>query len=171
VRARTRRWATLAIAIAIASLALPASAASIVDPALAQGPLDLRRLIATKHDAGAPLHVTVVTWEGWPANTLSVSGQNRLFLYFNTDHRGPHEYVGEIFFRDGALSMRIEDRAGTFVRRIPVTHPQADVVRVIVPNGLPNPNGHSWIAAAERWVTDTGPCVPGVGWLKVTPGL
>jgi hypothetical protein len=177
VRARTRRWAALAIATTIASLALPASAATILDPSMARGPLDLKRLTATKHDAGAPLHVTIVTWEAWPANTLALSGQNRIFVHFNTNHRGGYEYVGEIRFNEGELVMRIEDRDGHFVRGVPVSHPTGDMVRMTIPAGLPNPNGHSWIAAAEHWVTETGFCaqvcddrIPGQGWLKVTPG-
>jgi hypothetical protein len=44
-----------------------------------------------------------------------------------------------------------------------------------VPHGLPNPDGHSWLAAGEDWYSD-GRCAdgchdraPGTGWLKVTP--
>ena len=173
MRARTKRWATIAIALAIASLSLPASAASIDDPNFARGPLDLKRLTATKHDAGAPLRLTVVTWETWPANTLDVNGGNRIFVYFNTDHSGPFDFVGEVRFGDGALWMRIEDAAGHFVHRVRAFHPAGDVVRVTVPAGLPNPNGHAWIAAGERWVTARGSWydrAPQQGWLKVTPG-
>ena len=55
--------------------------------------------------------------------------------------------------------MRIEDRDGHFVRGVPVSHPSGDTVRMTIhPAGLPNPNGHSWIAAAEQWVTETGFC-------------
>ena len=179
MRVRIRRCATVAIAIAIASLALPASAATVNDPNRAIGPLDLKQLTANKHDAGAPLYVTIVTWETWPSRTLDISGRNRIFVHFNTDHTGGQEYVGEVLFRDGALFMRIETAGGAFVSRIPAYHPEGDVLKVTVPRGLPNPEGHAWIAASERWVTASGPCadpchdrVPDrERWLKVTPGL
>jgi hypothetical protein len=176
-RARSTRWLVVGIAAIVASIAQPAAGASLNDPPYARGPLDLKRLIANKHDAGAPLHVTVVTYGTWPANTLDVAGQNRIFISFNPDHQGEREYVGEVLFKDGRLWMRIEDRAGTFVRRVSVSHPAGDVIKVTIPKGLPNPNGHSWVAASERWVTATGSCAqgcrdraPGWGWLKVTPG-
>jgi hypothetical protein len=54
VRSRTRRWLAILVAACIGFAALPASAASIDDPPFAYGPLDLKRLIATKHDATAP---------------------------------------------------------------------------------------------------------------------
>ena len=179
MRARTRRWAILALAMAIASLALPASAATVKDPPRAIGPLDLKELTANKHDAGAPLYVTIVTWETWPSRTLDISGQNRMFVHFNTDHSGGQEYVGEVLFRDGALFMRIETAGGVFVSRLPAYHPEGDVLKITIPKGLPNPEGHAWIAASERWVTASGPCaepchdrVPDrERWLKVTPGL
>ena len=176
-RARSMRWLVVAITAIVAAVAQPAAAASLLDPPYARGPLDLKRLIANKHDAGAPLHVRVVTYESWPASTLDVAGQNRIFVSFNPDHQGGREYVGEVLFKEGRLWMRIEDRAGTFVRRVSVSHPAGDVITVTIPKGLPNPNGHSWVAASEHWVTVTGPCaevcrdrIPGSGWLKVTPG-
>ena len=176
-RARSTRWLPVAIAAIVTSILQPAVAASLDDPPYARGPLDMKRLVAYKHDAGAPLHVTVVTYGTWPANILDAEGRNRIFIIFNPDHEGEREYTGEVFFRNGNLWMRIEDRAGTFVRRVEVRHPEGDVIRVTIPAGLPNPNGHAWIAVAEHWVTETGPCadvcrdrVPGSGWLKVTPG-
>ena len=176
-RTRSTRWIVVAITAIVASIAQPAAAASLDDPPYARGPLDLKRLVANKHDAGAPLHVRVVTYGTWPASVLDVHGGNRIVVSFNPDHEGEREYVGEALFADGQLWMRIEDRAGTFVRRLSVSHPAGDVIEVTIPKGLPNPNGHSWVAASERWVTDTGPCAqgcrdraPGSGWLKVTPG-
>ena len=118
-RGRANRWPVVVIAAIVASFAQPAAAASIDAPPHARGPLDLKRLVATKHDAGAPLRVPVVTWETWPANTLDVAGGNRIFILFNSDHEGRWEYRGEVLFRDGDLWLRIEDRAGTFVASDP----------------------------------------------------
>jgi hypothetical protein len=157
---------------------LPASGASIDDPPFAQGPLDLKRLIATKHDATAPLHLTLVTYEGWDASILDVSGSNRIFVLFDPDRSGQQNFRGEIFRRDGVLWMRITKPNGDFVQRVRAFHPEGNIVRATVPRGLPNPDGHSWLAAAEEWFTAEGACagdpcrdrIPDHGWLKLTPG-
>jgi hypothetical protein len=64
------------------------------------------------------------------------------------------------------------------VRRIRAYHPRGDTLKVVVPNGLPNPDGQTWLAAAEDYGTDDGPCAdlchdraPNQDWLKLTPGL
>ena len=49
-RKRLRRSLTAVVALAIAAVALPAQAAFVDDPAFAQGPLDLKRLVANKHE-------------------------------------------------------------------------------------------------------------------------
>ena len=173
-RARSTRWLLVAIAAIVTSIAQPAAAASLDDPPYARGPLDLKRLVAFKHDAGAPLHVTVVTYGTWPANTRRQRSEPDLH-HLQSRSRGRTRVHGRGLLPDGNLWMRIEDRAGAFVRRVEVRHPEGDVIRVTIPAGLPNPNGHAWIAVAEHWVTETGPCadicrdrVPGSGWLKVT---
>jgi hypothetical protein len=101
VRPGTRRLFAAILVMCVGSLALPASAASIDDPPLARGPLDLRRLVATKHDATAPIHVTVVTYGEWNANLLNISGSKRIFVLFNPDRLGRPDYTGEVRFNDG----------------------------------------------------------------------
>jgi hypothetical protein len=173
-----RRMTAAFVAALLVGVAAPAQAASVEDPDNARGPLDLKRLVATKHDATAPLHVRLVTYGTWPASLLDEDGQSRLNFLFNSDHAGRVDFLGEVFFRDGRLVMRIERRAGEFVRRIRVKHPTGDSITAVIPRGLPNPDGNAWIAATERYRSETGSCVsickdriPGKGWLKVTPGL
>jgi hypothetical protein len=158
------------------SLAIPARATTIDDPNLARGPLDLRRLVATKHDATAPLHLTLYTYGHWKPRLLDVSGRSRLFFLFNTNSKHGEEFTGEIFFRGGHMIMRVTSRAGAFVRKLPVFHPRPDMARTTVPRGLPNPDGNSWLAAAEVYHPASGPCasgcrdrIPTEGWLKVVP--
>jgi hypothetical protein len=115
----------------------PASVRS--GPPLARGPLDLRRLVATKHDATAPIHLKVITYGDWSANVLDVSGSNRVYILFNPDRRGRPDFTGEVRFHDGVLWLRITDRAGDFVRRVRAYHPDPNAVTVTVPRGLPNP--------------------------------
>jgi hypothetical protein len=177
MRSRTRRWLSVILATCIGSLALSASAASIDDPSLARGPLDLKRLVATKHDANAPIHLTLVTYGDWVANLLDVSGPNRISFLFNPDRRGRPDFIGEVQFRDGFLWLRITNRAGDLVRQVRAYHPDPNIVTATVPRGLPNPDGNAWLAATERYKTITGPCVemcsdriPDHGWLKLTPG-
>lgn len=177
MRPGIRRWFGAVLVVCAGSLALPASAASIDDPSLARGPLDLKRLVATKHDATAPIHVTVVTYGDWNANLLDISGSNRIFVLFNPDRSGRPDFTGEVRFNDGVLWLRITNRAGDLVRRVRAYHPDPHVVTATVPRGLPNPDGNAWLAAAERYTTATGPCVetctdriPDRGWLKLTPG-
>jgi len=177
VRPRTRRWLAVVLATCIGSVALSASAASIDDPSHARGPLDLKRLVATKHDANAPIHLTLVTYGDWAANLLDVSGSNRIFFLFNPDRRGRADFTGEVRFHDGSLWLRITDGSGEVVGRVRAYHPDPSVVRATVPRGVPNPDGNAWLAASERYTTATGPCVvtcsdriPDRGWLKLTPG-
>jgi hypothetical protein len=178
VRSRTYRWLAVVAATWVGFAALPASGASIDDPPFAQGPLDLKRLIATKHDATASLHLTIVTYEGWDASVLDVSGSNRIFVLFDPDRSGQRNFIGEIFRRDGVLWMRITRPSGEFVGRVRAFHPEDNIVKATVPHGLPNPDGHSWLAAAEEWFTPEGACagdpcrdrIPDHGWLKLTPG-
>jgi hypothetical protein len=175
-----KRLAGRAAAAAVASLlvmAVPGQAATVVDPNNARGPLDLKRLVATKHDATAPLHVRLVTYGRWSASVLAEDSRSRLSLLFNSDRSGRVDFIGEIFFRDGRLVMRIETRAGQFVRRVRVQHPTRRSITARIPRGLPNPDGNAWLAATERYESATGFCVsickdriPGKGWLKVTPG-
>jgi hypothetical protein len=159
------------------SLTAPARAASVDDPDLARGPLDLRRMVATKHDATAPLHLKLFTYGKWKARLLDVSGRSRLMFLFNSDRTGGVDFVGEIFFRNGGLVMKITTRGGAFVRRVKVLHPRRNVVKTTVPRGLPNPDGNVWLAGAEVYRSSIGPCstscrdrIPTKGWLKVTPG-
>jgi hypothetical protein len=178
VRPRTQRWLAVVIAAWIGFAALPASAASVNDPSLARGPLDLKRLTATKHDATAPIRLTLLTYGSWDASLLHVSGSNRIFFLFNPDRNERPDFIGEVLFRDGVLWMRITDRSGDFVRRVRAYHPKNNTVRVTVPRGLPNPDGNAWLAATEEYKTATGPCattcrdrIPDNRWLKLTPGL
>jgi hypothetical protein len=172
------RTLALGATLALALTASPAHAATIEDPALASGPLDLKLLEATKHDAGASLRLRLVTYGRWRARLLDEEGPNRISFLFDTDRDGRHDYVGEVFFRDGVLWMRIETAGGRFLRRLRVYHPARNTIRVSVPHGLPNPDGNIWLAATERYWTPTGYCsktcgdrIPNAGWLKLTPGL
>jgi hypothetical protein len=173
-----KRWLRVIVVVCIGALTVPAEAASVHDPNLARGPLDLKWLVADKHDAGAPLHLKVVTYGRWKANLLDKAGRNRIYVLFNPKRAEQEQFVGEVFFRDGRLWMRITRRNGDFIRRIPAYHPRGDTVKAVVPNGLPNPDGQTWLAATEEYGTDDGPCadlcddrVPDAGWLKLTPGL
>lgn len=175
---RPRRWLAVVVAVWVASIALPASAASVDDPPLARGPLDLKRLVAEKHDATAPIHLTLLTYGSWDASLLDVSGSNRIFFDFNPDLSGRPDFIGEVRFRDGLLWVRITNRRGDFIRRVRAYHPERDVLRTTIPRGLPNPDGHAWLAAREEYRTATGPCaatcsdrIPNNNrWLKLTPG-
>lgn len=177
MRPRTRRWLAVVVTASIGFAALPASGASIDDPPFAYGPLDLKRLIATKHDATAPLHLTLVTYEAWDASLLDESGSNRMFVLFDPDRSGEKNFIGTIFRRDGVLWMRITNRSGEFIERVRAFHPEDNIVKATVPRGLPNPDGNSWLAAAEEYLADSGPCsnvpcgdrIPDHGWLKLTP--
>jgi len=177
VRSKARRWLAVLVAVWVGAIALPASAASVDDPPLARGPLDLKRLVAEKHDATAPIHLTLITYGNWDPSLLDVSGSNRIFFLFNPDRTGRPDFIGEVLFRDGALWMRITNRSGDFIRRVRAYHPENDTVKVVVPRGLPNPDGNSWLAATEEYKTATGPCaetcrdrIPDNRWLKLTPG-
>jgi hypothetical protein len=172
-----RRSFVIVIAVVFAAVALPAQAAFVDDPEFAQGPLDLKRFVANKHSAGAPIHLSVVTYGTWKARLLDVDGPNRIFVLFNPDRQGDADFIGEIFFREGLLRMRVTRPNGTFVRLIRAYHPTGHIVGVTIPRGLPNPDGHSWLAATERFRTSDGPCastcqdrIPDGGWLKLTPG-
>jgi len=96
----------------IGSAALPASAATVDDPPYARGPLDLKRLTATKHDATAPIHLTLLTYGSWDASLLDVSGSNRIFFDFNPDRSGKPDFIGEVRFHDGLLWVRLTNRQG-----------------------------------------------------------
>lgn len=178
MRTRLRRSLTVVTAVLIAAMAFPARAAVVDDEDHAKGPLDLRRLAATKHSAGGPIHISIVTYGAWEAKLLHVDGPNRIFVLFNPDREGDADFIGEIFFRDGGLRMRIARPNGTFVRVIRAYHPTGHLVRVTVPRGLPNPDGHSWLAAREEYTTAEGECADTCrdripdddGWLKLTPG-
>jgi hypothetical protein len=160
----------------VLSLVAPAQGATIGDPNYARGPLDLKRMVATKHDAIAPLHLKLFTYGRWKGHVLDVSGRSRLYILFNTNSKRGEEFTGEIFFRGGHLVMRITRRAGAFVRTLRVTHPRPDMVKTTVPRGLPNPEGNAWLAGLEVYHPDTGACasgcrdrIPTEGWMKVTP--
>ena len=155
-RARSTRWLLVAIAAIVTSIAQPAAAASLDDLPHARGPLDLKRLVAFKHDAAAPLHVTVVTYGTWPANT-DASGRNRIFIIFNPDHEGEREYTGEVFFRTGTCGCVSRTAPGRLYGASRFGIPRETRSGSRIPAGLPNPNGHAWIAVAEHWVTETGP--------------
>jgi len=172
------RCLTITAAFVVVTLAMPAArAATVDDPNNARGPLDLRRLVATKHDAKAPLKIRITTYGTWSQRLLDASGANRLRVLFNTGRSRGAEYVGEIAFRNGHLSMTVRRANGAFVRRLRVRHPDGDRVAVTVPRGLPNPDGNLHLAASMTYRAATGICastcgdrVPNVGWLKVTPG-
>lgn len=178
MRPAVRRWISTIVILAIGCLSTPAWGAAIDDPPYARGPLDLKRLVATKHDAGAPIRLAVFTYEDWPARLLAVSGPNRIRFLFNPDRSGREDFVGEVLFRDGHLWMRLETRSGQFLRRVRAYHPNGHTVRATVPRSRPNPDGNAWIAVEEDYLTPTGPCASGchdrapdpVGWLKLTPG-
>ena len=175
---RPRFRLAIPLALALAGIASSALGASVDDPNLARGPLDLKRLVADKHDASAQLRLRLITYGSWRARLLDRSGENRLFFLFDTDVDGREDFVGEISFHDGRLWMRLTRADGTFVRRLGVKHPRPDAVTTIVPRGLPDPDGNARVAAAEHYRTAAGPCatlcqdrIPsGNGWLKVTPG-
>jgi hypothetical protein len=176
VTARFRLSTGMLLVTVLLSTAAPARAAIIDDPNLARGPLDLKRLVATKHDATAPMHLKLFTYGTWKARLLDAAERSRLYILFNTNSKHGEEFTGEIFFRGGRLFMNVTTRAGAFVRKLRVHHPQPNMVKTTVPRGLPNPDGNAWIAAAEIYHPATGACssgcrdrIPTEGWLKVTP--
>jgi hypothetical protein len=100
------------------------------------------------------------------------------FFDFNPDRSGRPDFIGAVRFLDGLLWVRITNRRGDFIRRVRAYHPERDVLRTTIPRGLPNPDGHAWLAAREEYKRATGQCsatsrdrIPqGTGWLKLTPG-
>jgi hypothetical protein len=178
----SRRGGTGRIVAALVSLAVvlvmgPANAASVDDPNLAHGPLDLRRLTAHKHDATAPMRLTLVTYGSWRPKLLDASGDNRLFFLFNANGTGGVDYIGTVAFRHHRLSMVIRTGGGSFVRKVRVRHPTHNSIKTTVPRGLPNPDGNVWLAAGMQYRGGsdcTHLChdrIPGKGWMKLTPGL
>jgi hypothetical protein len=155
--------------------AVPAHAATIEDRDLARGTLNLKRLVATKHDATAPLHLWLITYHDWSASLLV--GEDRIRFLLNTDREGRYDFIGVVGYRDGRLVIRISTRQGRFIRTVRVTHPTPDSIRATIPHGVPNPDGNVWLAADERYVGPVDGCasgchdrIPNTGWLKVTPG-
>lgn len=153
----------------------PAGAAMVDDRDLARGTLDLKRLVATKHDATAPLRLRLITYHDWPASLLV--GENRIRFLLNTDREGRYDYIGVVTYRDGRLEMRISTRQGRSIRIVRVSHPTPDSIRATIPHGVPNPDGNVWLAADERYRGEVDGClsgcrdrIPNTGWLKVTPG-
>jgi hypothetical protein len=151
----------------------------VTDGNKARGPLDLHRLSATKHDATAPLTITISTYGTCEGSLLAIDGPNRLNVLFQIDKDRKVDFIGEIFFRNGRLHMRITTAGGAFVRLLRVSHPKGYLVRTTVPRGLPNPDGNLRIAATMTYRSSDGACsatpcedrIPGHGWLKVTAGL
>jgi hypothetical protein len=73
------------------------------DPDDVEGPLDVERLAATR--AGDLLHVTLTTYETWPATALAGpapgrAGEDRVTLAFDTDLDGAREYRGRLLYDD-----------------------------------------------------------------------
>ena len=122
-------------------------------------------MAATKHSAGGPIHISLVTYGTWEAALLHVDGPNRIYMYVQPRPGGDAD-------------MRIAKPDGTFVRVIRAYHPTGHLVRLTVPRGLPNPDGHSWLAAREEYTSVGGECADTCrdripdddGWLKLTPG-
>jgi hypothetical protein len=172
-----RRAAAIVMIAGVLAAAGPADAAQVQDRNLARGPLDLKLLEATKHDAGAPLHLRLVTYQGWHASIVDASGRNRFFYFFNSDRTGGADFIGEVFRApNGHLVMRITNSDGQFLKRVRAYHPNPRTLKVTVPRGLPNPDGNVWLAGLERyWGTTvcTNGChdrIPNKGWMKLTPG-
>jgi hypothetical protein len=178
VHPRLRRSLATLTVVLITAVAFPAQAAFVEDADHAKGPLDLKRFAANKHSARGPIRISIVTYGTWEAKLLDVDGPNRIYVLFNPDREGDADFIGEIFFRDGGLHMRVTRPNGTFVRLIRAYHPTGHIVRVTVPRGMPNPDGHSWLAAREEYTTVGGECADTCrdripdddGWLKLTPG-
>jgi hypothetical protein len=88
------------------------------DPDDVAGELDLERLTATR--AGDVLHVTLTTYESWPASTLQGSGAGRpgptrLTLLFDTDLDGAPEFTGRaVYLDDAGLALWIRGRGQSF---------------------------------------------------------
>jgi len=172
-----RRSVAISIVGVLLAAAGPASAAVIEDRNLARGPLDLKLFEATKHDAGAPLHLRLVTYQPWQASIIDASGRNRFFFLFNTDRSAGVDFIGEVFRApNGHLVMRITNSDGQFLKRVRAYHPNPRTLKVTVPRGLPNPDGNVWLAGLERyWGTTvcSNGChdrIPNKGWMKLTPG-
>lgn len=154
-----------------------AQAAVIDDRNFARGPLDLKLLEGTKHDAGASLRLRLVTYQRWKASIIDASGRNRFYFLFNTDRSGGADFIGEVFrATNGHLVMRITNSDGQFLKRVRAYHPNPRTLRTTVPRGLPNPDGNVWIAALERYwgttvcVNGCHDRIPNKGWMKLTPG-
>jgi len=177
MRVRTRLRTQMLVAslatLAVLLAAAPAGATQASDPEDVSGKLDLKQITATKADATAPLHITIVTYENWKKKALSDSGHNRVFVLFNTDSDSKAEYVGEIYESGGNLVMVITGSGSAF-EPLPVRHPNGHTLKTVVPGSSPpNPDGNVGVAAKSRY-TDAGDCAtackdraPNGGWLTV----
>jgi hypothetical protein len=154
---------------------VPSSSEAASDPDDVGGRLDLRRLVALKDDASAPLRITVTTWGSWTASVLARSGPNRLFVDLDTDLDGSADVRARITRSGGRLVVQLL-RSGQVVRQLTAAHPTTHRVRFTVPAGAPgNPAGSIAAAARSRFRNDAGcdPCSdrgPDSGWVTVQPG-
>lgn len=159
--------------ISLLALVAPAAATQVSDPNDVAGKLDIKTLTGTKADASAPLKITIVTYTNFAKDLLKESGNNRIYILFNTDSDPSAEFRGEIFESGGELHLDISGKHSSF-EPLPVHHPNGHTLRTVIPGAAPmNPKGTVRIAVGSVFVngsTCSTPCrdrAPNGGWLAV----
>lgn len=143
--------------------AVAASRASSVTDARDAGPLDLRRLEASRLDPQAQiLRIAITTWTNWDRRLLARAAPHRLVVLFDADRDGKVDYTGRVIFGEGALALYIEGSGSAF-EPLEMRPAGATAVAVIVPgNSPPNPSGRRVrIAAQSLYVRRGTACDPG----------
>ena len=105
------------------------------DPDDVTGPLDLMSLSAVR--TGDLLAVSLTTYERWDEDVLAGPrldrpGPNRLVVAYDVDLDGKRDYVGEIVFAEGALTLVIEGLGQSF-EPVPVERPDDRTAQFVHP--------------------------------------
>jgi hypothetical protein len=105
------------------------------DPDDVTSPLDLESVSAVR--TGDLLAVSLTTYEEWEDEVLSAPrlgrpGPNRLVIAYDVNLDGKRDYIGEIVFAEGALSLVIEGLGQAF-EPVPVERPDNSTAQFVHP--------------------------------------
>ena len=105
------------------------------DPDDVTSPLDLESVSAVR--TGDLLAVSLRTYEEWGDEVLSAPrldqpGPNRLVVAYDVDLDGKRDYIGEIVFAEGALSLVIQGLGQAF-EPVPVERPDNRTAQFVHP--------------------------------------
>lgn len=155
---------TLVVAFSAACIVggttLPASACcSGPDPDEFTSKLDIEVASGFKDNAGAPLVLSIQTFEGWRDGLLQRGGPGKIFVYFDTTSDLVSDYVGRIKYGRGRLTMVIRG-PGFASEPLQVRRRDARTIRVTVPGGsAPNPSSGVAFYFRTEFVGGVGDCV------------